>query len=115
MKRLAFLTTTLFFFTPVSAGQSCFDKVEIGDPMQFVIERCGEPVRRERDIYLPSQSVEVIRGSDTLRRHPVQPQRMEKWYYDTSLDRATLIEILDGGVLNKSRLKRETDSPTTME
>jgi hypothetical protein len=40
---------------------------------------------------------------------------MEKWYYDTSRNKATLIEIQDGGVLNKRRLEREEYSPAPME
>jgi hypothetical protein len=115
MKRFATFTTLLLAAATVSAEEGCYDKVEIGDPIQHVIEHCGEPQRRERDIYTPVKSVEVIRGTKTLQSHPVQPQRMEKWYYDTSRNKATLIEIQDGGVLNKRRLEREEYSPAPME
>ncbi len=115
MKRLMMFATFVLSTVPLSAEESCYDKVEIGDPVHYVIEHCGEPVRSERDIYSPAQPVEVIRGAETVQHSPAQPQRMEKWYYDTSLNKATLIEIQDGGVIDKRRLERMQDNTSSME
>lgn len=115
MKRYAILVFLSLFALPGYAAQGCYDKVEVGDPVQQVIERCGEPKWRERQLHSPGKSVEIIRGVNSLQTHPVQPQLMEKWYYDTTPDQSTLIEIQDGGVLSKRKLKRKTDIPANME
>jgi len=115
MKRFATLATLILISLPASAEEGCYDKVQIGDPVRVVIEQCGEPVWRERQEHSPGKSVEIIRGVDSLRTHPVQPQLMEKWYYDTTPDSSTLIEIQDSGVLSKQRLERKADSPAGME
>lgn len=115
MKRFATLAVLFLTALPAAAEEGCYDKVEVGDPVRQVVERCGEPKWRERQVRSPGKSVEIIRGVDSLRTHPVQPQLMEKWYYDTSPDSSTLIEIQDGGVLSKQRLERKTDSPANME
>lgn len=115
MKRCGFFVILLFTTLPVLAEEGCYDKVEVGDMMQQVIERCGEPKWRERQVLSPGRSVEVIRGMHTFRSHPVQPQVLEKWYYDTTPERSTLIEIEDGGVLSKQRLERKKDVPANME
>jgi len=115
MKRFATIVLLYLVALPIYAVAGCYDKVEVGDPMQWVIERCGEPKWRERQVHSPGKSMEVIRGVDTFRTHPVQPQVVEKWYYDTTPDHSTLIEIQDGGVLSKQRLERKTDAPANME
>jgi hypothetical protein len=115
MKQFSLFTLITLATAPAFSGEGCYEKVEVGDPVQYVIERCGEPVRRERDFSTPGKRIEVIRGSKTLSSHPVQPQQMEKWYYDTSLNTVTLIEIQDGGVLSKRRLERGVESPAVME
>jgi hypothetical protein len=115
MKRATVLAIMSLIALPLSAAEDCLDRLEMGDPVQRVIERCGEPEHRERDMQAPGKSVEIIRGTDTLRSHPVQPQVTEKWYYDVSADRATVIEILDGGVVGMRRLQREPERAPMME
>jgi hypothetical protein len=115
MNRVAVAIVGALTIMPVIAGETCYDKVEVGDPVQHVIERCGEPVRRERERHTPGKPVELIRGSDTLKSYPLQPQRLEKWYYETTRDKATVIEIQDGGVLGKKRLERTPAIPAGME
>jgi hypothetical protein len=85
----------------------CIDMVEIGDPGFVVIEKCGEPVRREREELKRTSTVEVVRGSDAGQQRPQQPLLIERWYYDTSLNAATVIHLEDGGVSKKGRLIRQ--------
>lgn len=115
MKQCAVFVLLLFTALPLLAEEGCYEKVEVGDTMQQVIERCGEPKWRERQVLSPGRSVEVIRGMHTLSTHPVQPRVLEKWYYDATTDKSTLIEIEDGGVLSKQRLERKGDVPAKME
>jgi len=115
MKRIATFAILIFTALPALAEEGCYDKVEVGDTVQLVIERCGEPKWRERKVQSPGRSVEVIRGTNTFSSRPVQPLVTEKWYYDTNRDRSTLIEIQDGGVISKQRLERKTDKPANME
>jgi len=115
MKRFASFAMLCLTTLPIYAEGGCFDKVEVGDPVRLVIEHCGEPKWREREVHSPGKSVEIIRGVDSLRTHPLEPQVMEKWYYDSSPDHSTMIEIQDGGVLSKQRMERKTHIPANME
>jgi hypothetical protein len=85
----------------------CFELVEVGDPGFTVIEKCGEPQRREREELKRTKSVEVLRGQESTRQIPHQPIVRERWYYDTSLNAATVIHLEDNGVTEKGRLLRE--------
>lgn len=89
------------------AYAGCFDLVEVGDPGYVVIERCGEPLRREREESARATSVEVLRGSEMAAQRPLQPLLLERWYYDTSLNAATVISLEDRSVIKKERLLRE--------
>jgi hypothetical protein len=104
------LTTLPLFILALSAGgtagAACLDAVEIGEPGYMVIEKCGEPQRREREEYIPTKKVEVIRGTSRIEERPVPPIVIEKWYYDTSLNAATVIHLQDNGVTRKERLIR---------
>lgn len=90
-----------------AAGADCLAKVEIGDPGFVVIEKCGEPQRREREEHSRSSAVEMVRGSEVGAQLPLQPLRLERWYYETSLNAATVIHLEDGGVVKKEHLRRE--------
>ncbi len=85
----------------------CIDLVELGEPGFTVIEKCGEPQRREREERKRTGSIEVLSGSESTRQRPQQPLRLERWYYDTSLNAATVIHLEDGGVVKKERLLRQ--------
>jgi hypothetical protein len=113
MRRLFILSVFALLSAPTAAVQ-CYGKVEVGDTVSQVVNRCGEPVRRERKV-AQSEGVQVIRGLDSLHSKPLNPQVMEKWYYDTNLNEATVIEILDGGVISVRRLVREKHPPMEMD
>ena len=85
----------------------CFEAVELGEPGSAVLEKCGEPQRREREEQQHTSSVEVWRGSEKANQTPHQPLLLERWYYDTSLNAATVIHLQDGGVTKKERLLRQ--------
>lgn len=85
----------------------CFESVQVGDPGFVVIEKCGEPLRREYEEKASVKKVEVIRGSEPSSVRPLQPHIIEKWYYDSSLNAATLFHLEDRGVIKKERLLRE--------
>ncbi|MEN8170670.1 MAG: DUF2845 domain-containing protein [Pseudomonadota bacterium] len=106
MRQIVILFTITLGFTGF-AYADCFDAVQVGDPGFVVIEKCGEPQRRERDEYARSSSVEVVRGGEVGTQRPVQPLLIERWYYDTSLNAATAISLEDGGVSKKKRLIRK--------
>ena len=90
-----------------TAFADCFDAVQVGDPGFVVIEKCGEPLRREREERASVKRVEVIRGSEQSNVRPLHPQIIEKWYYDSSLNAATVYHLEDRGVIKKERLLRE--------
>jgi hypothetical protein len=90
-----------------TAYADCFDAVQVGEPGFMVIEKCGEPQRREREEHARTTSVEVVRGSEAVAQRPVQLLLVERWYYDSSLNAATAISLEDGGVTKKERLLRE--------
>lgn len=106
MKLLAIPLVLMVAYTGAACA-SCFDAVEVGEPGFVVIEKCGEPQRREREERKRSTAVEVLRGSEVGKQTPHQPLLLERWYYDTSLNSATVIHLEDGGVSNKERLLRE--------
>jgi hypothetical protein len=89
-----------------TAFADCFSAVQLGEPGYVVIEKCGEPQRREYEERSRRIPVEVVRGSDVNAQLPLQPLRLERWYYDTSLNAATVIHLEDGGVAHKERLLR---------
>lgn len=91
-------STTLF--------ADCFEAVSVGDPGFVVIEKCGEPQRRESQEKSPDR-IELLRGSEKSSVSPAQPRIIEKWYYDTSLNAATVFQLEDRGVIKKERLRRE--------
>jgi hypothetical protein len=93
-----------------TAGADCLEQVEIGDPGFVVIEKCGQPQRREREELPRSKAVELVRGSGVSAQLPQQPLLLERWYYDTSLNAATVVHLEDGGVMKKERLLR-VDNP----
>lgn len=106
---MRFSTLPLFvlvFSAAGSASAECLDVIEIGEPGYMVIEKCGEPQRRDREEYIPTKKVEVIRGTNRNDERPVPPIVIEKWYYDTSLNAATVIHMKDGGVTKKQRMIR---------
>ncbi len=115
MKRLIVVTAIMLLALPAVAEEQCYGKVEIGDAVSQILERCGQPVRRERKVTGVAGGVQVIRGLDSLHTKPLNPQRMEKWYYDTSMDKATVVEILDGEVVSVRRLVREKHPPMEMD
>jgi hypothetical protein len=84
----------------------CYEQVQVGDPSFIVIEKCGEPERREEEVRR-SASIEVVRGSEVSSQRPQQPMVIENWYYNTSLNAATVIRFQDGGVTQKEQLVRE--------
>ncbi len=105
MRRLVVLCVmSLGYSTALFAD--CFDTVAVGDPGFVVIEKCGEPQRREYQEKSP-EKVELLRGSEKSSVSPAQPRIIEKWYYDTSLNAATLFQLEDRGVIKKERLRRE--------
>jgi hypothetical protein len=101
---------TLFVLTATLSGTACadcFSAVQVGDPGFVVIEKCGGPQRREREERKRTTAVEVVSGSEIKTQLPRQPLLLERWYYDTSLNAATVIHLEDGGVTTKGRLIRE--------
>ena len=99
----------LLFLLPLlsaNAWGGCLEKVSEGEPGFIVIEKCGEPVRREREEHPRTESVELVTDSESSRQLPQQPKVVERWYYDTSLNAATVIHLEDGGVVKKERLER---------
>ena len=92
-----------------SASAGCLELVELGEPGFQVIEKCGEPIRREREERKRTSSVEVVAGNETTRQQPHQPLLLERWYYDTSINAATVIHLEDGGVIKKERLLRRAE------
>lgn len=90
-----------------TAHADCFTSVQLGDPGFVVIEKCGTPERREGEELSRSRAVEMVRGSEIQAQLPLQPLRLERWYYDTSLNAATVVHLEDGGVTKKERLLRE--------
>ena len=101
---------SLGLFTSLSAlAAGCLEVVELGEPGFRVIEKCGEPVRREREERRRKDSVEVVVGGETTRQRPHQPLLLERWYYDTSINAATVIHLEDGGVIKKERLLRRSE------
>jgi hypothetical protein len=90
-----------------TASADCLDAVQIGDPGFVVIEKCGEPQRREREEHSRVTAVEIVRGSAIAAQLPLQPLLLERWYYDASLNAATVVYLEDGGVTKKERLLRE--------
>jgi hypothetical protein len=72
----------------------------------MVIEKCGEPQRREREERKRSSTIEVLSGGEVTQQRPQQPLLLERWYYDTSLNAASVIYLEDGGVTKKERLIR---------
>ncbi len=105
--RLPVVLCAFFLSYTGEAYAGCFDAVQVGDPGFVVIEKCGEPQRREREERSRTTSIEVLRGSDVGRQQPLQPLLLERWYYDSSLNAATVIQLEDGGVAKKGRLIRE--------
>lgn len=97
----------LLFGLSLSATAGCLEPVVVGDPVFVVVEKCGSPERRERYEESHTKPVEVLRGNTSLREYPVPPKVTEKWYYDTTLDAATVITIEDSGVTRKERLTRQ--------
>ncbi len=95
----------LFLALGANAQADCFESVELGDPAYLVIEKCGEPQRRDRK-ERASRPVEVLRGNEVSRQRPVNRLVIERWYYDSSLNAATVIHLEDGGVTDKQRLER---------
>ncbi len=91
----------------VGAFADCFEAVRVGDPGFMVIEKCGEPQRREYTEKASGKRVELLRGSEQSSVSPVQPLIIEKWYYNTSLNAATVFHLEDRGVTKKERLLRE--------
>lgn len=89
-----------------TAFADCFSAVQLGDPGYVVVEKCGEPQRREHEERSRRTTVEVVRGGDVNAQLPLQPLRLERWYYDTSLNAATVVHLEDGGVTKKERLLR---------
>jgi hypothetical protein len=83
--------------------------VEEGDPGYLVIEKCGEPQRRDRK-ERAARPIELVRGDEISAQRPVNRLVVERWYYDTSLNAATVLHLEDGGVTKKERLVREKDS-----
>jgi hypothetical protein len=106
MRRFVFLCVITFGYSPALFAD-CFDAVQVGDPGFVVIEKCGEPQRREREEKSATKRVELIRGSEKSSVRPVQPRIIEKWYYDASLNAATVFHLEDRGVSKKERLLRE--------
>ena len=101
---------TLCVLTLGYSGQllaDCFDAVQVGDPGFMVIEKCGEPQRREYEEKTSGKRVEILRGSEKSSVSPQQPRIIEKWYYDTSLNAATVFHLEDRGVTKKEQLRRK--------
>jgi hypothetical protein len=90
-----------------AADADCLSAVQVGDPGFVVIEKCGAPQRREREERSRTSPVEMVSGSEVKKQLPHQPLLLERWYYDTSLNAATVIHLEDGGVTTKGRLIRE--------
>ena len=107
IRTLVFSVLTLTSLPVLSGG--CLELVELGEPGFQVIEKCGEPIRREREERRRSESVEVVSGSETSRKQPHHPLLLERWYYDTSINAATVIHLEDGGVIKKERLLRRAE------
>lgn len=89
-----------------SVYADCYELIEVGEPASMVIEKCGEPQRRDSKEVYGQRSIEVVRGDTVGREAVVRPLSVEKWYYDSSLNRATVIHLEDGGVSKKERLVR---------
>ena len=115
MKRQFLFPLIIGCMLPLGAIAQCHDEIHIGDTMKQVIDKCGQPKWRERTVKDPGQHVELIRGLDSLQTTPVNPEIREKWYYVTSQDKTTVIEILDAGVLSVRQLERDPNSPANME
>lgn len=111
MKKLVASAVLALLALPAVAEEQCFGKVEVGDSVSRVLERCGEPVRREQKVTKAEGGVQIIRGLDSLHTQPLNPKVLERWYYDTGLDMATVIDIVDGGVSRVRRLVREKHQP----
>jgi len=90
-----------------NASADCFEKIAVGDPSFIVIEECGPPQRLEREERVRTTPIEVLRGAEAMAQLPQRPRLLERWYYDTSLNAATVIYLEDGGVTNKARLLRQ--------
>ncbi|MCW8917212.1 MAG: DUF2845 domain-containing protein [Gammaproteobacteria bacterium] len=90
-----------------AASADCLTAVQLGDPAFVVIEKCGEPQRREREERSRTNAVEMVRGGEVTAQLPRQPLLLERWYYETSLNAATVIHLEDSGVVKKERLRRE--------
>lgn len=106
MRVFAALCVMIFSYS-ASAFADCFEAVEVGDPGFMVLEKCGEPQRREYEEKTSGKRVEILRGSEKSSVSPQQPLIIEKWYYDTSLNAATVFHLEDRGVIKKERLRRE--------
>ncbi len=105
MLRACALSVLLLGFGEAVSAE-CIDLVEVGEPGFMVIEKCGEPQRREREERRRSSTIEVVTGSGTTQQRPQQPLLLERWYYDSSLNAASVIYLEDGGVTKKERLLR---------
>lgn len=97
---------SLALLVSLSAYADCFEMVEVGEQAATVIEKCGEPQRRDSKEVHGKRTVEVVRGDTVGREAVARPLYVEKWYYDSSLNRATVIHLEDGGVSKKERLVR---------
>lgn len=105
--RVKFVAPLMALLLSATAHAGCFDTVQVGEPGFVVIEKCGQPQRREREERPATKRVEMVRGTERASVKPLQPQVLESWYYDTSLNTATVIHLEDGGVTHKERLIRE--------
>lgn len=115
MSRTISLSIILACLLPASAMAQCHDEVHIGDTVHQVVEKCGQPKWRERSVKNPAGQVQVIKELNSTMITPVNPEIREKWYYVTSHDKTTVIEILDAGVLNVRELVRDSSVPANME
>ena len=106
MRRLVTLCVLALGYSTTTLAD-CFEAVQMSDPEFVVLEKCGEPLRRERQEKTSVKRVEVIRGSERSSVRPLQPQIIEKWYYDSSLNAATLFHLENRRVIKKERLLRE--------
>ena len=115
MKSWAAMAVLTLLVFPAVAEEQCYGKVEVGDSVAQLRDRCGEPMRRERKATGAAGGVQVIRGMDSFQTRPLNPEIMEKWYYDTSLDEATVVEVIDGRVDSVRKLLRGTHTPMEMD
>lgn len=105
--RVKLIAPTMTLLLSATAYAGCIDAVQVGDPGFVVIEKCGQPQRREREEHPVTKRVEVVRGTARTTVKPLQPRVIESWYYEASLNTATVIRLEDGGVTHKERLIRE--------